>query len=168
MLQLLKPNKNLSFQRFAHCYQSFYNLQPEVTASVHEKFLSLLQTSIQDEIDQVKEEGNLEVLFTILDRIVEESKDKKEPAWRPSGIPEEDLRSWLVPYILNQKQYLRKHHREMQEENAKLMRSVLAGREKIMELQQQIQLRSQAWQAIQKDKQQLILALGNPTEENLI
>lgn len=35
----------------------------------------------QEEIQEVKEEGNLEVLFNSLDKIVEEAKDHKEPAW---------------------------------------------------------------------------------------
>lgn len=65
---------------------------------------------------------------------------------RPSGIPEEDIHSAMVPYLLKHQTYLRKALKEKEEENRKLAESVLAGRERISEMQQQIQNRKQAWQ----------------------
>lgn len=35
----------------------------------------------QEEIQEVKDEGNLEMLFNSLDKIVEETKNREEPAW---------------------------------------------------------------------------------------
>lgn len=35
----------------------------------------------QEEIQEVKDEGNLEMLFNSLDKIVEEAKNREEPAW---------------------------------------------------------------------------------------
>ncbi|NWT44982.1 PMF1 factor, partial [Rissa tridactyla] len=135
-----------SYQRFANCYRCFYKLQPEMTRSIYDQFVSQLQTSIKEEIQEVKEEGNLEVLFNSLDKIVEEAKDHKEPAWRPSGIPEEDVRSAMVPYLLKHRSYLQKVLKEKEEENRKVAESVLAGRDRIAELQQLIQARKLAWQ----------------------
>uniref|UniRef100_A0A8C4PB04 Polyamine modulated factor 1 n=1 Tax=Dromaius novaehollandiae TaxID=8790 RepID=A0A8C4PB04_DRONO len=100
----------------------------------------------QEEIQEVKEEGNLEALFNSLDKIVEEAKEQEEPAWRPSGIPEEDVRSAMVPYLLKHRAYLRKVLKEKEEENRKLAEAVLAGRDRIAELQRLIQDRKQAWQ----------------------
>ncbi|NXF39533.1 PMF1 factor, partial [Nyctibius bracteatus] len=70
-----------SYQRFASCYRCFYKLQPDMTRSIYEQFISQLQTSIKEEIQEVKDEGNLEVLFNSLDKIVEEAKNREEPAW---------------------------------------------------------------------------------------
>ncbi|NXC76793.1 PMF1 factor, partial [Anhinga anhinga] len=100
----------------------------------------------QEEIQEVKNEGNLEVLFNSLDKIVEEAKNQAEPAWRPSGIPEEDVRSTMVPYLLKHRSHLRKVLKEKEEENRKIAESVLAGRDRIAELQRLIQARKQAWQ----------------------
>ncbi|NXP02406.1 PMF1 factor, partial [Thinocorus orbignyianus] len=135
-----------SYQRFASSYRSFYKLQPEMTRSIYDQFVSQLRTSIKEEIQEVKNEGNLEMLFNSLDKIVEEAKSHKEPAWRPSGIPEEDARSAVVPYLLKHRSYLRKILKEKEEENRKVAESVLAGRGRIAELQQLIRARKQAWQ----------------------
>uniref|UniRef100_A0A8C5TYU2 Polyamine modulated factor 1 n=1 Tax=Malurus cyaneus samueli TaxID=2593467 RepID=A0A8C5TYU2_9PASS len=135
-----------SYQRFVNCYRCFYKLQPQLTRSIYDQFISQLQASIKEEIQEVKNEGNLETLFSSLDKIVEEAKDREEPAWRPSGIPEEDVRSTLVPYLLKHRSYLRQLLRDKEEENRKVAESVLMGRERIAELQQLIQARQQAWQ----------------------
>ncbi|NWW93352.1 PMF1 factor, partial [Rhynochetos jubatus] len=135
-----------SYQRFANCYRCFYKLQPEMTRSIYDQFISQLQASIKEEIQEVKDEGNLEVLFNSLDKIVEEAKNREEPAWRPSGIPEEDVRSAVVPYLLKHRAYLRRSLREKEEENRKVAEAVLAGRDKIAELQRLIQVRKRAWQ----------------------
>ncbi|XP_064331223.1 polyamine-modulated factor 1 [Phalacrocorax carbo] len=146
-----------SYQRFANCYRCFYKLQPEVTRSIYDQFISQLQTSIKEEIQEVKDEGNLEMLFNSLDKIVEEAKNQEEPAWRPSGIPEEDVRSAMVPYLLKHRSHLRKVLKEKEEENGKVAESVLAGRDRIAELQRLIQARKHAWQAISKEQRELVM-----------
>ncbi|KFV01053.1 Polyamine-modulated factor 1, partial [Pterocles gutturalis] len=100
----------------------------------------------QEEIQEVKEEGNLDALFNSLDKIEEEAKSQEEPAWRPSGIPEEDVRSAVVPYLLKHRAYLQKILKEKEKENRKAAESVLAGRDRIAELQQLIEARKRAWQ----------------------
>lgn len=65
---------------------------------------------------------------------------------RPSGIPEDDVRSTMVPYLLKHRSHLRRVLREKEEENRKVAESVLMGRERIAELQQLIQAHQQAWQ----------------------
>ncbi|NXG02790.1 PMF1 factor, partial [Sakesphorus luctuosus] len=135
-----------SYQKFASCYRCFYKLQPQLTRSIYDQFISQLQSSVKEEIQEMKNEGNLEGLFNSLDKIVEEAKDREEPAWRPSGVPEQDIRSVLAPYLLKHRSYLRQVLREKEKQNKKLAESVLAGRDKIVELQQLIQAHKQAWQ----------------------
>ncbi|KAM9251945.1 polyamine-modulated factor 1-like [Cariama cristata] len=151
-----------SYQRFANCYRCFYKLQPEMTRSIYDQFISQLQTSIKEEIQEVKDEGNLEALFNSLDKIAEEAKNREEPAWRPSGIPEEDVRSAMVPYLLKHRSYLQKVLKEKEEENRKVAESVLAGRDRIAELQQLIQARKHAWQTISKEQRELIMTFKEP------
>ncbi|KAI2519653.1 PMF1-BGLAP protein isoform 3 [Homo sapiens] len=70
-----------SYQRFTDCYKCFYQLQPAMTQQIYDKFIAQLQTSIREEISDIKEEGNLEAVLNALDKIVEEGKVRKEPAW---------------------------------------------------------------------------------------
>ncbi|XP_066062603.1 polyamine-modulated factor 1 [Chamaea fasciata] len=151
-----------SYHRFVNCYRCFYKLQPELTRSIYDQFISQLQTSIKEEIQEVKNEGNLEGLFSSLDKIVEEAKDREEPAWRPSGIPEQDIRSTMVPYLLKHRSHLRRVLREKEEENRKVAESVLMGRDRIAELQRLIEAHQQAWQAISKEQRELIMTFQEP------
>ncbi|XP_053330872.1 polyamine-modulated factor 1 [Spea bombifrons] len=151
-----------SYQRFARCYRRFYKVQPEITRSIYDQFVSQLQESIKDEIQEIKNEGNLEELLDSLDRMEMEAGDVSALAWRPSGIPEEDLRSHLVPYLLQQREYLRKGLKERTEENAKLAQSVLAGRKKIQDMQQEIEKRKLAWLELSKAQRELVLSIETP------
>ncbi|XP_023390064.1 polyamine-modulated factor 1 [Pteropus vampyrus] len=74
-----------SFQRFTDCYQRFYQLQPEMTRRLYDKFITQLQTSVREEVAEIKAEGNLEAVLSTLDAIVEEGKAREEPAC--SGTP---------------------------------------------------------------------------------
>ncbi|XP_078527414.1 polyamine-modulated factor 1 [Lissotriton helveticus] len=156
-----------SYQRFAKCYERFYKFKPEITRSIYDQFISQLQTSFKDEIREIKEEGNLEALLNSLDKIKDEAKSRVQPAWRPSGIPEEDLLSTLVPYYLQQKECMRRMLKEKESENAKLAESVLAGRARIAALQDQIQKRKETWKAVSKAQRELIMSLQEPKSEKL-
>uniref|UniRef100_A0A2K5DMZ7 Polyamine modulated factor 1 n=1 Tax=Aotus nancymaae TaxID=37293 RepID=A0A2K5DMZ7_AOTNA len=46
-----------SYQRFTDCYKRFYQLQPEMTQRIYDKFIAELQTSIW--VSGRKEEGNV-------------------------------------------------------------------------------------------------------------
>nr|XP_058911428.1 polyamine-modulated factor 1 isoform X4 [Kogia breviceps] len=116
----------------------------------------------KEEISEIKAEGNLEAVLNALDAIVEESKDCKEPAWRPSGIPEKDLRSAVVPYFLQQRDALQRHVQKQEAENRQLADAVLAGRRQVEELQLQVQARQQAWKALHREQKELVAVLGEP------
>ncbi|TEA28923.1 hypothetical protein DBR06_SOUSAS27810051 [Sousa chinensis] len=151
-----------SYQRFTDCYKCFYQLQPEMTQRIYDKFVTQLQTSIQEEISEIKAEGNLEAVLNALDAIVEGSKDCEEPAWRPSGIPEKDLCSAVVPYFLQQRDALQRRVQKQEAENRQLADAVLAGRRQVEELQLQGQARQQAWQALHREQKELVAVLREP------
>ncbi|XP_065515947.1 polyamine-modulated factor 1 [Lathamus discolor] len=151
-----------SYQRFASCYRGFSRLQPELTKSIHSQFVAQLQASIKAEIQEVMEEGNLRAILNSLDAIVEQGKSQEEPAWRPSGIPEDDARSALVPSLLKHRSCLLRALRTKQEENRKAAAAVLEGRGRIRELQEQIQAHSRGWQALNEEQQELVLSLQEP------
>ncbi|XP_058295154.1 polyamine-modulated factor 1 isoform X2 [Hylobates moloch] len=150
------------YQRFTDCYKRFYQLQPEMTQRIYDKFVAQLQTSIREEISDIKEEGNLEAVLNALDKIVEEGKVRKEPAWRPSGTPEKDLHSVMAPYFLQQRDTLRRHVQKQEAENQQLADAVLAGRRQVEELQLQVQARQQAWQALHREQRELVAVLREP------
>ncbi|OWK55076.1 Polyamine-modulated factor 1 [Lonchura striata] len=166
-----------SYQRFVSCYRCVYKLQPPLTRSIYDQFISQLQAKdsqaewclcspcvlpSQEEIQEVKNEGNLEELFSSLDKIVEEAKDREKPAWRPSGLPEQDVRSALLPYLLQHRAHLRRALRDREQRGGAAAEAVLAGRNRIAELQQLIQARQQAWQASSKEQRELIMTFQEP------
>ncbi|XP_052526777.1 polyamine-modulated factor 1 isoform X2 [Tympanuchus pallidicinctus] len=153
-----------SYERFAHCYRRFYRAQPHVTRSIHEQLLAQLRTAVTEEIQEVKKEGNLEELFRALDAIVEESRGSEEPAWRPSGIPEADARSALVPFLLKQRCFLSRELSRGREENRAAAAAVLEGRERIAALRRDIAERRAAWQALSREQRALTAAL-QPLQE---
>ncbi|XP_030157848.1 polyamine-modulated factor 1 [Lynx canadensis] len=151
-----------SYQRFTDCYKRLYQLQPEMTQRIYDKFITQLQTSVREEISEIKAEGNLEAVLNALDKIVEDRKDQEEPAWRPSGNPEADLRSALVPYFRQQRDALQRHVRKQEAENRRLAEAVVAGRQQVQELQRRGQARQQAWQALHREQKELVAVLGEP------
>ncbi|XP_003795310.1 polyamine-modulated factor 1 [Otolemur garnettii] len=151
-----------SYQRFTDCYKHFYRLQPEMTQRIYDKFITQLQTSIREEVSEIKEEGNLEAVLNALDKIVEEGKAQKEPAWRPSGIPEMDLHSTIAPYFLQQRDTLQRCVQKQEAENRQLADAILAGRKQVEELQLQIQARQEAWQALHREQRELLAVLREP------
>lgn len=65
---------------------------------------------------------------------------------RPSGVPEGDLRSPLLPYYLRQRDALRRLVQKQEAENQQLAEQVLAGRRQVEELQLQCRARHQTLQ----------------------
>ncbi|XP_062961028.1 polyamine-modulated factor 1 isoform X2 [Cynocephalus volans] len=139
-----------SYQRFTDCYKRFYQLQPEMTQRIYDKFITQLQTSIWEEISEIKEEGNLEAVLNTLDKIVEEGKDRKEPAWA------------MAPYFLQQRDTLQHRVQKQEAENRQLADAVLAGRRQVEELQLQVQAQQQAWQALHREQRELVAVLREP------
>lgn len=148
-----------SYQRFSSCYWRFHKQQPELTQRIHDKFISQLQTSILEEISEIKAEGNLEAVLNTLDDVVKDDSGRTEPAWRPSGLPEQDLRSTLLPCLMQQRDTLRRQVQKQEAENARLAAEVLAGRREVEQLRLQDQAHRQAWQVLSQEQKQLLAAL---------
>ncbi|NXK74162.1 PMF1 factor, partial [Amazona guildingii] len=116
-----------SYQRFASCYRGFSKLQPELTKSIHKQFVSQLQAAVR-----VSGSGG--------------SGSRVRGGRRPSGLPEEDARSSLVRPLLKHRSFLLRTLGTRQEENRKVAASVLQGRGRIRELQEQIRAHARGWQ----------------------
>ncbi|XP_061461814.1 polyamine-modulated factor 1 [Rhineura floridana] len=158
-LFLQKTEEAGSYHRFVKCYSRLYRAQPELTKCVYNQFICHLQTSVREEIQELKEEGNLSVLFGSLDDLVEGAKQREMPTWRPSGIPEEDARSAVVPYLLKQRRFLQKALKEKEEASEKLAQTVLAGRNRIADLQEEIKKRKEEWQAVAQKSREIVNTL---------
>lgn len=57
---------------------------------------------------------------------------------RPSGVPEQDFCSFLVPYYQKQEAYMRLELKKIKAENAALAQKVQAGRDSIAQTEHQI------------------------------
>uniref|UniRef100_H0VTY6 Polyamine modulated factor 1 n=1 Tax=Cavia porcellus TaxID=10141 RepID=H0VTY6_CAVPO len=99
----------------------------------------------------------------LLDTMVDTFLQKLVAAGRrPSGMPEKDLCSVLAPYFLQQRDTLRHHVQKQEAKNQELAEAVLAGRRRVEELQQQVQARQQAWQALHRERRKLAVVLKEP------
>ncbi|KAL4624816.1 polyamine-modulated factor 1-like [Arapaima gigas] len=139
---------DVSFHRFAKTFHPFYKQKPQLTESIHKQFVTELQTAIQEDINQIMEEGNLQYKLVELDRLeAATAKDNTDPAWRPSGVPEQDLCSFLMPYYMQQREYLHRELKKIKKENAVLAQRVQAGRERIALTEQRITSAIEEWRA---------------------
>ncbi|XP_048476271.1 polyamine-modulated factor 1 [Rhincodon typus] len=106
----------------------------------------LLETARQEEVHQISEDGLFERALPKLDQLERESEARTEPAWRPTGSPAVDLQTHLVPYLLQQRDYLRVKLKRVKEENAALAESVLQGRNRVESLVRVRDEQYQRWQ----------------------
>ncbi|XP_051514062.1 polyamine-modulated factor 1-like [Myxocyprinus asiaticus] len=153
--------ENASFDRFSHYLQPLSTQNPQLTEAMHKQFVNQLQTLVQKEIASVIEEGDLQVKLDELDNLEELAKDTSEPAWRPSGIPEQDVCSDLVIYYKKQEEYMRLQLKKLQKENAGLAQRVQAGRETITHTEQCISTTAEEWRASLEDLEAFVLTLSS-------
>lgn len=64
---------------------------------------------------------------------------------RPSGVPEQDVCSVLLPYHEGQEEYVRRELRKLQKENAALAQRVQSGRDRIADTEQHIAAAVDEW-----------------------
>ncbi|KAL0611138.1 Polyamine-modulated factor 1 [Plecturocebus cupreus] len=68
----------------------------------------------------------------------------------------------MAPYFLQQRDTLRSHGQKQEAKNRQLADAVLEGRRELEELQLQVQARQQAWQALRREKEELVAVLREP------
>lgn len=69
---------------------------------------------------------------------------------RPSGVPEQDFCSFLMPYYQKQEAYMKLELKKIREENAALAQKVQAGRERIAETENCIAMAVDEWKVREK------------------
>lgn len=74
---------------------------------------------------------------------------------RPSGIPEQDFCSFLMPYYQKQEAYMREELKKIQAENAALAQNVQDGRESIAETERNISSAVDEWKVRTESAKQL-------------
>ncbi|KAK0153871.1 Polyamine-modulated factor 1 [Merluccius polli] len=156
---LKKFIEEASFQRFAKTFHPFYKRNPGVMENIHKQFIADLQRTIQEDISRLVEEGELQCKLDELDKLEKAAKNNKEPAWRPSGVPEEDLCSFVMPYYLKQEAYLKQELKKIQAENAALAQRVQAGREAIASTELRIAMAVDEWKESVKESQKMASSL---------
>ncbi|XP_053735222.1 polyamine-modulated factor 1 [Synchiropus splendidus] len=132
-------------EQFASKFGVLYKNNPKLVASIHKEFIEELRKAIQEDINRMIEEGRFESKLNALDKLESEARNNPEPAWRPTGVPEKDVGSFLVPYYKKQEAYLQKELKKIQAENATIAEKVRAGRENITQTEQKIAAAVEDW-----------------------
>ncbi|KAM8910143.1 polyamine-modulated factor 1 [Spinachia spinachia] len=136
-----------SFNRFASTFRPLYKKNPQRMESIHKQFIEELQRTIQEDLSRLIEEGRLDFKLNELDQLETAAKNNAEPAWRPSGVPEQDFCSFLMPYYKKQEHYMQKELKKIQAENAALSQKVQAGRESLAQTEHRISTTVDEWKA---------------------
>nr|XP_015801630.2 polyamine-modulated factor 1 [Nothobranchius furzeri] len=139
--------EHASFKGFASMFHPLYKKNPQMMESIHKQFTEELQKTIQEDITRLMEEGMLEYKLNELDKLENAAKDSPESVWRPSGDPEQDLCSFLMPYYQKQEAYVKLELKKIRAENAALAEQVQAGREGIAQTEQHISTAVEEWRA---------------------
>ncbi|TNN77664.1 Polyamine-modulated factor 1 [Liparis tanakae] len=136
-----------SFNRFASKFRPLYKKNPQKMESIHKQFIEELQKAIREDISRLIEEGRLEFKLNELDQLENAAKNNTDPAWRPSGVPEQDFCSFLMPYYQKQENYMRQELKKIQAENAALSQKAQAGRESLAQTEYRISTTVDEWKA---------------------
>ncbi|XP_029960646.1 polyamine-modulated factor 1 [Salarias fasciatus] len=139
--------EHISFNRFASMFRPLYKENPQRMERIHEQFIEDLQKSIQEDISKLIEEGRLELKLNELDKLESAAKSNPSPAWRPTGVPEKDFCSFLVPYYQKQEAYMLLKLKKIKAENAALAQKVQAGRDSITQTEHSISAAVDEWKA---------------------
>ncbi|KAM4732729.1 polyamine-modulated factor 1 [Anableps anableps] len=139
--------EHASFKVFASMFHPLYKKNVKRMEEIHKQFTEVLQKSIQEDIIKLMEEGKFEARFNELDKLENEAKDNPDPAWRPSGVPEQDFCSFLMPYYQKQEAYMKLELKRIQAENTALAERVRAGRDSIAQTEQRISAAVDEWKA---------------------
>ncbi|KAK5864772.1 hypothetical protein PBY51_015985 [Eleginops maclovinus] len=154
-----------SFNRFASMFRPLYKKNPSKMESIHKQFIEELRRSIQEDISRLIEEGGLVFKLNELDKLESAAKNNTVPAWRPSGVPEQDFCSFLMPYYKKQEAYMRVELKKIQAENAALAQKVLAGRESISQTGQLVSTAVDEWKTTVTEFEWLTPSLDPAVED---
>ncbi|XP_030001484.1 polyamine-modulated factor 1 [Sphaeramia orbicularis] len=157
---LEKVIEHASFNRFASSFRPLYKKNPQRMENIHKQFIEELRGAIQEDISKLIEEGRLESKLNELDKLESAAKNKPDPAWRPSGIPEQDFCSFLMPYYQKQEAYLRLELKKIQAANADLAQKVQAGRDNVAQTEQRVSAAVNNWKASVTEFEKLASSLG--------
>ncbi|XP_061691507.1 polyamine-modulated factor 1 [Syngnathoides biaculeatus] len=136
-----------SSDRFSSMFHKVYKINPQRMENVHKQFVDELRKAIKDDIRKLNEEAGLESKLNELDTLESAAKINPDPAWRPSGVPEQDFSSFIKPLYAKQEAYLQREIKKIQGENAALAQKVQAGRERIAQTEDRISTAVTEWQA---------------------
>ncbi|XP_078606213.1 polyamine-modulated factor 1-like isoform X1 [Branchiostoma floridae x Branchiostoma japonicum] len=135
------------FSTFAKSYKFAYKQNPKALQSIIQQHVEHLQDSVEAEIQLVLSEEKIPDLFQKLETVLNDSAMEEDTtAWRPSGDPEKDLRSHTMAIKLKEREELQKRLEAHENEMARLQKSVLQTRQKLLHTQQKLQAKMEAFE----------------------
>ncbi|KAM9795099.1 polyamine-modulated factor 1 [Neosynchiropus ocellatus] len=132
-------------EQFTTNFGLLHEKNPKLVKSIQAVFIEELRKAIQEDIDRMIKEGRFKRKLNALDKFESEARDHPEPAWRPTGVPEKDVGSFLVSSYKHQEVHMQEKLEKIQTENAALAQRVRAGRESIAQTEQNIAAAVEDW-----------------------
>ncbi|XP_037531763.1 polyamine-modulated factor 1 [Nematolebias whitei] len=152
--------EHASFKGFASMFRPLYKKNPQMIERIHNQFIEELRKAIQEDIAKLTEEGMLDFKLNEMDKLENAVKDDPEPAWRPSGVPEQDFCSFVMPFYQKQEAYMKLELKKIQAENAALAEKVQAGRESIAQTELRISTTVEDWKASEAEFEKVASSFG--------
>ncbi|XP_071844362.1 polyamine-modulated factor 1-like [Apostichopus japonicus] len=131
---------SLKYNTFARKYKFAHESAPHVLRHCLEEFKEQLDNMIKDELKEMITQEDLVPLFNNLDTLIQEGTSKElKQAWRPSGIPQIDIKDHLYQVKLEEKEKLLKLLDATNEETRRLKELVEKKKQHINHTQIKIQ-----------------------------
>ncbi|XP_071965176.1 polyamine-modulated factor 1-like [Antedon mediterranea] len=124
-------------------YKTFANhykfASEKALRSIVSQFVENLKSTVQSELELMIEEENLVPLFNELDDLINDiPTDRQQPAWRPSGNPDTDVRNHRMQPKLKEKERLVKLLQQHEEENKRLKEALKPRKRQLADTQQKL------------------------------
>ncbi|XP_077388236.1 polyamine-modulated factor 1 [Festucalex cinctus] len=136
-----------SSDRFSSMFHQLYKMNHQMMENIHKQLVNELKSAIKNDISILNEEAKIESKLNELDKLENAAKKNPDPAWRPSGVPEQDFSSFIISFYQKQKAYFRQELKKVQAENAALALKVQAGRERFAQTEHLISTAAAEWEA---------------------
>ncbi|CAB3984498.1 Hypothetical predicted protein [Paramuricea clavata] len=134
MEKCLTPTR---FENISSCLAEVKEKNPTVFDNIVPQLIEHLQVNVKQELELMFQQENLISLGCQLDEITKTST-RTEAAWRPSGIPSEDIKDHITSVKLEFRDQLREKLKQLQNENEVLKNKLMSTTTEITETEQRI------------------------------
>ncbi|GIX97152.1 uncharacterized protein CEXT_762921 [Caerostris extrusa] len=129
----------LSYFKFSMLKTRYPGVGKEELQEIHKQLKNQLKESVTKDVNNICEQTNVFSSLNLLDDLIKkQSKRKDEEAWRPSGVPEEDLRDHVHHVKQKHKKCLEFVLQTLRAENELLEETANKNHSMILELKTEV------------------------------